>query len=334
MPTSDLLNNRSVLIAAGIGTAAAVVVSSLILYQKRNKHVMPKEWRYVGDITEIISYPIKSCGPIRYSSVNCTVIGIEHDNLYDRTFLVTDLDGNFITARRYPKMVTIMPKIQNNKLLINAPDMPEITVDVPELLKRHKIKSTIWGQEIEVIDCGDEVAAWFSEFILKEKTGIRLVHYPFKKPTRPISKDNKTKFPEYYTQKDVGSLQDESSYMVFNQSSVDDLNSRVEHPIPTIQFRPNFIVKGPKPFEEDSWKWLKIGEDVCLKYVRPCARCNFTQITPEGNRREDDEPLKTLREYRLRTITGNSPILGVHLGLARPGYVKVGDPVFVPKESE
>lgn len=332
MANSDLISNRSILIAAGIGTAAAVVVSSLILYQRRNKHVEPKEWICVGEITEIISYPIKSCGPIRYSNVNCTVIGIEKDNLYDRTFMVTDLERNFITARRYPEMVTILPTIRDNKLLINAPNMPEITIDISKLSKKQKTTNTIWSQEIDVIDCGDEVATWLSEFLLHEKTGIRLVYYPFKKATRPISKENKTKFPEFYTAKDVGALQDESSYMVFNQSSHDDLNSRIEHPIPIVQFRPNFIVKGPKPFEEDSWKWVRIGDDVCLKYVRPCARCNFTQITPEGKKREDGEPLKTLREYRLKPITGNSPILGVHFGLWRAGYVKVGDPVYVPKE--
>lgn len=68
-------------------------------------------------------------------------------------------------------------------------------------------------------------------------------------------------------------MHDETSYNLMNQSSVDDLNSKLpDYPEVTAQqFRPNFVVKGAPAFEEDSWDWMRIG-DVVFKNVRPCAR--------------------------------------------------------------
>jgi uncharacterized protein len=39
-----------------------------------------------------------------------------------------------------------------------------------------------------------------------------------------------------------------------------DLNSRMEIPLPVIRFRPNIVLKGDDPFCEDFWAELEIGE--------------------------------------------------------------------------
>ena len=38
-----------------------------------------------------------------------------------------------------------------------------------------------------------------------------------------------------------------------------DLNSRMDSPVSIIRFRPNIVLKGGKPFEEDSWAEVEIG---------------------------------------------------------------------------
>jgi len=40
---------------------------------------------------------------------------------------------------------------------------------------------------------------------------------------------------------------------------MEDLNSRMDSPMSIIRFRPNIVLKGAKPFEEDSWAEVEIG---------------------------------------------------------------------------
>lgn len=60
--------------------------------------------------------------------------------------------------------------------------------------------------------------------------------------------------------------------MVINQGSVEEANKYLDHVVTPLQYRPNFVVKGPKAFEEDNWNWVKIGHEVLLKHVNPCDR--------------------------------------------------------------
>lgn len=87
---------------------------------------------------------------------------------------------------------------------------------------------------------------------------------------------------------------------IINQVSVTDINKRIGHSdITPDYFRPNLVVDGPnlKPYEEDAWEWIKVG-DVVMKNVVECMRCTITTTNPEtGVRREDKEPLTTMRTY-------------------------------------
>ncbi|KAI4472803.1 hypothetical protein M0804_015603, partial [Polistes exclamans] len=133
-----------------------------------------------------------------------------------------------------------------------------------------------------------------------------------------------------------GAYPDETSYHLINESSVTDLNSRLEESITSSYFRPNFVVKNANVYEEDSWDWIKIG-DVVFRNVRPCTRCNLTTIDPEtGTKSLKVEPLKTLKSYRqivdpkIRSFIGEAPVMGIHLALRGPsGVIRIGDPVYV-----
>lgn len=84
--------------------------------------------------------------------------------------------------------------------------------------------------------------------------------------------------------------------MLINEASINDLNTRIEDPVTPQYFRPNFVVKGPQPLEEDDWDWVKIG-DIIFRNIKPCTRCIFTTINPEtGTKHPKAEPLMTLRK--------------------------------------
>ncbi|XP_043286307.1 mitochondrial amidoxime reducing component 2-like [Venturia canescens] len=322
----------------GYVTALAVGAGSAFfvfwwLWSRKQKAGPPSKWRKVGEISDLMVFPVKSLGPIRENSLECTLLGLKSGWLRDRTLMVIDLDGKFKTARQYPRMVQISPSVAGSVLTLRAPGMMSISIDLAHL-KSKNFQATVWGQSVTARDCGEEIARWLSRFLLQEDDGLRLVYYPLDRPSREVRKNNEA-FP-LIEPADAGAYPDATSYMLINEASISDLNTRVEDPVTPQHFRPNFVVRGAPALEEDEWDWIKIGS-VIFRNVKPCTRCIFTTIDPEtAVKHPKMEPLKTLKKYRLiedpvlRPYTGDSPVMGIHLGLKGPnGTVRLGDPVYV-----
>jgi len=288
----------------------------------------PKKWKKVGEISDIFCYPIKSCGSIRHDDFECQQIGLQKGQLRDRTFMVVRANGEFITARAHPKMVQIASRFEGDTMIISAPGMRDLSVDVARLLTISPIKANVWGQIVDAVDAGEDAACWFSRYIFQEDFGLRLVFYPQSIPTREARASNKV-LPTVIDS-DTGALHDATSFSMINEGSVAELNSRIKDPVTARQFRPNFVVKGPGAFDEDHWKWVKIGDEVVFRNVKPLTRCIFVNIDPESaERNPDHQPLKTLKSYRMKPKMGDSPVMGIHLGLRQQGNVKLGDAVYV-----
>ncbi|RLU24163.1 hypothetical protein DMN91_004373 [Ooceraea biroi] len=301
-------------VAVGAGTAMFFI---WWWWTRRQRPQPPSKWRKVGELSDLITFPVKSLGPIRMTAMECTVLGLRSGWLRDRTLMVIDLDGHFVTARQIPKMVQVSPSIKDSVLTLRAPGMMSMSVELAQLGGK-TFRTAVWGQPVLACDCGEEVARWLSRFLLQEDTGLRLVYYPLDRPTRE------------------GAYPDATSYCLINEASITDLNSRLDEPVTPQQFRPNFVVKGATAYEEDKWDWVKIG-NVILRNIQPCTRCIFTTVDPEtGTKNPKVEPLKTLKSYRqiddpeIRRVSGDSPVMGIHLGLrGSNGTVRLGDPVYV-----
>lgn len=235
-----------------------------------NLFIVTFRWRKVGEISDLLAYPIKSCGWIRIDDFDCETIGVQKKNIRDRTFMVVNAKGQFVTARQYPKLVQVMPEIVGDFMTLSAPQMPDVQVNISELFSRAPIKANVWGENVDAADAGDVVAEWFSRFILEKADGLRLVFYLSSSPTRDVREKNKAF--KTAIRADTGALHDATSYMLINEDSVAELNTRIEHDVTPLQFRPNFVVKGPAAFDEDKWKWVKIGDDVIFRNVKPCTR--------------------------------------------------------------
>lgn len=61
--------------------------------------------------------------------------------------------------------------------------------------------------------------------------------------------------------------------MLLSEASVIDLNKRITRsPVNEHYFRPNIVVKGSDAYSEDTWDWIKIGENVVLRGFKHCIR--------------------------------------------------------------
>lgn len=227
-------------------------------------------WKKIGKIIDLNCFPVKSCAPVKQSSFYCHNLGIEYENLFDRCFVVSQ-NKKQLTARAYPKMVLIQPKVIGSELILSAPGKEDFILNVDELRKGAvNEKVECWFSKVVGIDAGDEVADWLSDFIIGKKGVLRLIFYPHLYPTKGVSKaDQKYKAFKY---EDAGSYHDKTSYMLINQGSIDELNTHLDHVVKPLQFRPNLVVKGPAAYVEDNWKWIRIGENVVFRVLRPCTR--------------------------------------------------------------
>ncbi|XP_055845848.1 mitochondrial amidoxime reducing component 2-like [Episyrphus balteatus] len=329
------MTNSRILTSIGIGVGVSVLSALSYFYYKRSKkEVIPTKWKKVGIIDKLYFIPIKSCGPIELDEAVCENLGVRKDDIKDRALMVIEENGQVITARTYPQMFKIIPKIlSRSELLLTAPGMEDLRFDYSTLdtsSKTSYIKGFLYGFYADVLECGEVYNKWFSEYILGKPEGLRLVYYPHEIATRPIGRFYKEGI---YTKQDTGTFQDMSSYHLINNVSVDDLNTRLNptDKVPLLQFRANFYIKNTgQAYDEDHWQWVKIGNEVVFRNIGPCYRCIVPNVNPyTSERHPNGEPLKTLKKYRV--IPGSkfdSPGMGIQLGLRVGGNVKQGDSVY------
>jgi hypothetical protein len=84
--------------------------------------------------------------------------------------------------------------------------------------------------------------------------------------------------------------------LVCNESSLEDLNTRLPQRIPMERFRPNIVLRGLPAWAEDHIDTLCFGA-VTLRLVKPCTRCVIPSIDQASGVRSTD-PLPALREFR------------------------------------
>ncbi|XP_045502631.1 mitochondrial amidoxime-reducing component 1-like [Colias croceus] len=305
------------------------------IYNKLQKPKLPEEWRQVGTLKNLYIYPIKSCGAVVINSVECTLLGLRSGWLRDRVLMIVDSKYNFVTARVYPDLLHVEPTVNNSVLTMKHHEMGTLSVNLAEVTALQSPKTaTVWSAPVPVYDCGDEAAEWFSKLLDKPPATMRLVYYASQNCRSSKFHNKLYKFGK----NDTGAFTDEVSYHLINEASVDELNTRLTDCVASHKhFRPNFVLDGAQPYDEDNWKFVKIGENI-FEVIKPCTRCIMTTIDPEtGLRHSRAEPVETLKTYRqiedpvLRKSEKNSPRLGLQMALRSPpgGRISLNDPIYV-----
>jgi uncharacterized protein YcbX len=231
----------------------------------------------------------------------------------DRLMMVTDSDGMFYTQRDLPRLAAILPRLEGESLTLSAPEMTPLTFPLRRM--GSALPVSIWDDEAEAIDQGDLAAGWLSQFL---DADARLMRVP-DDYRRSVS-------PKYaVTSLDNVGFADGFPLLLVSQESLDDLNARMETPIPMNRFRPNIVVSGCEPFAEDGWKRIRIG-DVELALVKPCGRCAVTTHDQATGERMGKEPLRTLATFRRQA---NKVMFAMNAIPVTLGLIKVGDAVHV-----
>ncbi len=260
-------------------------------------------------LSNLTYYPIKACRGFDVTESNIERMGLEHD----RRLMVITLENKFLTQREYPKLALVTPTLQNNSITLSAPNFDSLHFPIQKT--GYQIPVQIWKSEgVQAVDQGDETAEWFSNWL---DVPVRLVHIAdgYKRKVSAeyaINDDDHTGFADGYP------------VLIISEESLHDLNGRLDSALPMNRFRPNLVIKGCKPFEEDSWKRIRIG-DVELALVKPCARCEVTTIDKETLERSK-EPLKTLGKYRKHKL---GAIFGMNAIPLNSGRLKIGGSVEV-----
>lgn len=343
----------------GASIVAAIAISGIIYWlQQRKKEAekVPTEWKPVGTVSRLFIYPLKSGKALEVKEADCTSFGLkevtngpEKFSLLDRYFMVYQENSQkFLTARQ--KTTTLLISVRSagpNAVTLSAPNCSEITFNVVKEEGTRVKCSMHYGEEIEVIDCGDDVAVWLSEFIYNKRSGLRLGYYPdLNERQRSLDKGifrKSVPLRKYMKDSDFGVYSDIASYMLLSENSIEELKERLPpeeaNEVTVRQFRPNIVVSGSElsAYVEDEWQWVKIGQDVIMRGFKPCTRCLMVTLDPDkGVANPTKEPLLTLKKYRQVTDPvwkdeeGTSPAFGRYFGLYDSGKVSVGDTIYVP----
>ncbi|KAL3836313.1 hypothetical protein ACJMK2_021749 [Sinanodonta woodiana] len=295
-------------------------------------------------LTNIFVYPVKSCGAFSVNEWQLTARGL----LYDREWMIVSESGVALSQKREPKLCLLQPRIDlsDQTLVLSYPGMPDCTVplqfdDLGEDDATFSLcTSKVCGDRVKSLECGQEVSDWLSEAL--QRGQCRLV--------RQKSDDNRaTKLKD--STHDIGlaqsqlSLANESQYLLISRSSVESLQQKIEErqreednfvnsgEVPDLnnlihRFRANLVIGGGRPFDEDKWERLQLGNNFFMSQGE-CGRCQIIcldQLTGERSK----EPFKTLANWR-----GKKVPFGIHLrnadtassSIESARNIKIGQPI-------
>jgi uncharacterized protein len=256
----------------------------------------------LATVTALNVYPVKSCGGIALQRARLTATGFEHD----RQWLIVNPNGRFITQREVPHLALIRPALSEAMLHLSAPDVQTLSIAVDH--EGAATEVVCWRDRCKAIDAGDQVAQWLQRFLGQP---YRLVRFD---PSLPRVSDKAwTGEIDAFNQ-----FSDAFPWLLISQASLDDLNKRLEQPLPMNRFRPNIVVDGLSAFEEDVTREFS-SDAIALRPVKGCTRCTITTTNQDLGEREGEEPLQTLRGYRfdreLKGVTfGQNLVLSKGLG--------------------
>ncbi|WP_339901702.1 MOSC N-terminal beta barrel domain-containing protein [uncultured Cyclobacterium sp.] len=261
-------------------------------------------------VSQINIFPIKSLGGINLTDGKVKTSGFQ----YDRNWMLVDENGKFLTQRTKPEMALFQTEIRENILYIYHQSNPQNGIEIPiNQNSGKKIKSQIWDDPVEALHVSSTVDTWFSRQL---KMSCQLLK---------MDLDNKRYIEsEYKVNNEYVSFADSMPFLIIGQASLEDLNERLDSPVPMSRFRPNIVFTGTNPFEEDSWDKIQIGK-VVFQVTKPCARCVMTTID-QYTATKGKEPLKTLAKYR--NVNGKI-LFGQNLIALNEGEIAVGDEVKV-----
>lgn len=252
-------------------------------------------------------YPVKSFRGLALQEMEILADGPR----YDRQWMLVDPAGKFVTQRQYPKMATIQPRLSgvagSNKVADAALsfDIAGRSFEIPAPTG-NETPIKVWSHE----GTGLLLDGPWNEALSEYLGGpVRLVTM---NPASPRLRDSK--WPLHFP--------DTAQFLLVNTKSLEDLNSKLEAPIPIDRFRANIQVTTERAWSEEEWTSATTGP--ILFWVRgPCTRCVMITTDQASGVVGAKQPLTALAGMK-RTPTAKADF-GIHLMAKSVGILRVGD---------
>ena len=256
-------------------------VEKFILFLKNNyviteEHIPMINTSTKPRISEIYIYPIKGAQGFRVNNWELTQNGLK----WDREFIVYDKNDKSITLKSNVRLGLIRPEISFNFLkLVNTENDDFLYVNMNNFGALRETTnnwiSTVLKEECKLVRCEGKNFSNTSQYLFMNKNSLYDLNYR-------ILLNNSFFYylPQY--------LKD-----IFIKNYI-----HYGYGITTERFRPNIVIDGLIPYDEDNIQTISINDIEFIK-EEDCSRCYTTTV--DYKRQQVDttlEPMKTLLKYR------------------------------------
>jgi uncharacterized protein YcbX len=277
-------------------------------------------------VTQIILYPIKSCGGVSLKSAQIGPRGLQSGAIGDRRWMLSDSDGQMITQRQNENLARVRLELLGEAFRVSGDGLEPVVV-APEEAGEERIGVILHGREVAGRRAPAAIDAWFSRFLGQN---VHLL-YQADEDHRLCDAD----FAVAPGRDEVG-FADAFPYLISTEATLAKVNGLLAEPVPMNRFRPSIVIGGAPADAEYGWKRLQAG-GAEFSIVKPCTRCVMTTIDQEKGVKTGKEPLASLgRAYFLSARFGAAKVQGAIFGenaiATRTGALALGDEVRVLEE--
>jgi uncharacterized protein YcbX len=267
-------------------------------------------------VASVHTYPVKGCHRLDHAAADALAWGFAGD----RRWMIVDVDGVGVTQRESAALVGLRASVRPGGLVLSAPGLEPIDVAEPVAAAPVPVRTfTSRRGTVPARPAGAPADVWLGKLLDRE---VRLVwlNDPSAQSPGGSSRVGRT----------TVSFADAYPFLIANAASLAALNDWLldagEAPVPVTRFRPNLVVDGAGPWDEDGWagRRLRVGGAV-LEAAGPCDRCVVTTIDQETGAK-GRQPLAMLGRHR---NVDQGLMFGLLLLTVMPGRITVGDPVEV-----
>ena len=240
-------------------------------------------------VTDIYIYPVKSLKGIPLKEAETGLRGFK----YDREWMITDSDYQFLTQREIEAMATITVSIAKDFLLLQSSTGNELKIDL-NAKREESIQVSVWDDICDAYDEGEDASYWLTnELGFWQGKTLRLVRF---------CSDRKRPVPTKYLhgREAESAFSDQFPYLITTWDSLKKLNEGLREngklEVTMARFRPNIVVNDIASIENQTSLDL-ISQDGNYEFGlrKPCKRCKITTINQDSGEIIDfKEPLSTL----------------------------------------
>ena len=244
-------------------------------------------------VTDIYIYPVKSLKGIPLKEAETGSRGFK----YDREWMITDSDYQFLTQREIEAMATITVNIAKDFLLLQSSKGNELKINL-NAKRGESVQVSVWRDTCNAYDEGEAASYWLTDELgyWQGKT-LRLVRF---------CSDRKRPVPAKYLhgREAESAFSDQFPYLITSWDSLKKLNEGLrengKQEVTMSRFRPNIVVSDIASIENKTSLNLT-SQDGHYEFGlrKPCKRCKITTINQDtGEIIDFKEPLSTLTSLK------------------------------------